>query len=80
MPQVINDRLLRIDLATGISETLPLAHADVATYLLGSGLGLGPGQVVGVLGREGGSARVRVGGDLSGLVRADALLPVAEGR
>lgn len=50
------------------------------TDLAGSGLELESGQVVEVLGREGGSARVRVGGDLSGLVRADALLPVAEGR
>lgn len=48
--------------------------------LAGSGLQLETGQVVEVLERQGGSARVRVGSDVAGLLPASALLPVAEGR
>jgi hypothetical protein len=49
-----------------------------ASELAGSGLELEVGQVVEVIERRGISARVRVGRDLSGLVRADGLLPVEE--
>ena len=59
-----------------------MAQAVVARTvdLAGSGLQLETGQVVEVLDRQGGSARVRLGRDLAGLVPAGALLPVPEGR